>query len=103
MWYAHLVTLSNARAEDASQRVVVIIVDDKGRRRDRSPDTKTNALTLHQGRSSAAGGNDSDKSLVAADTITLQIHRLRVGDAELRALALYVPKDHDAIAGGSVE
>ncbi|MBL0197032.1 MAG: hypothetical protein IPQ09_22940 [Myxococcales bacterium] len=80
------------------------MIDNAGKPRERTPD-KTGALTLHQGRSSAAtGGTKADKDLVVKGTITLQIHRVNVQDGparEIRGLALYVPREHDAVAGGN--
>lgn len=113
LWYAHLVSLSDLRTESPSARVIVVIVDNgKGAERDRTPDDTHGALTLHQGRSSGAAAKQddqgADKKLMEEGIITLQIHRLLVKakgaeqGRRLRALALYVPRDHDAIAGGTI-
>jgi hypothetical protein len=106
-WYAHLVSLSAERVDNPAQRVRVIFLGTNQKRRLRSPDAK-DALTLHQGRSSAAktAKEGSDTVIVEEGTITLQIHRLTVKLKEapprdLRALALYVPREHDAIANGN--
>lgn len=108
-WYAHLVTLSNASNEDPRQRVTFVYVDTNGEARKRSADQKTNAITLHQGRSSASNSTDnegSDKELRASGNgITIQIHHVKAvtqaGDVrELHALAVFAPKQEDAIASG---
>lgn len=102
-WYAHLVTLSNCRAEAPDQRVAVVEVDNDGRPRERSQDTN-GALTLHQGRSSVTGGMVSDKELIETDTVTIQLHRLKVNGSAtpIWALAVFVPKSEDAIASGGI-
>lgn len=67
-------------------------------------------VTLHQGRSSrvsaAKDAEGSDKELIEEGTVTLQIHHVLVKsparEVTLRAVALYVPRIHDAVAGGTI-
>lgn len=109
-WYAHLVGLSDLRADSPNERVVVVFVEKgNGAPRERSPDVN-GALTLHQGRSSRASAKPddegSDKKLIEEGTISLQIHRVLIKDRSprlvVRALALYVPHPQDTIAGGTI-
>lgn len=99
-WYGHLVTLSDLAATNPNERVLVV---EMGGPRTRSADKKTNALTLHQGRSSKADGGVGDKEIIEEEMTTLQIHRIQVIDGpSVIGLALYLPKVHDAIVGGTI-
>jgi hypothetical protein len=106
-WYAHLVTLSNelanCKADGPRPSVALVVLENDGQPRERTPDAKTGALTLHQGHSSAAGGAVGDKDVVEKGLTTVQMHHVKVKDSgrELWALAVYVPKTADAIAGGT--
>jgi hypothetical protein len=110
-WYAHLVSLSDLRADSPSERVVVVFVEGaNGAPRERSPDSTSGALTLHQGRSSRASAKaddeGSDKKLIEEGTVTLQVHTVLIKGHSprlvVRALALYIPRPQDAIAGGTI-
>lgn len=107
-WYAHLVSVSDERERSPSAPVTIIFLGEETSPRKRSPESKKGAaatrlgpLTLHQGRSSAAGGQVGDKELVGPGPYTLQVHWVTVKDATgnnevlCPALALYSEREHD--------
>lgn len=109
-WYAHLVSLSDLCADDPTERVVIVRVEKENHQpRDRTSATADGSIKLHQGRSAKASAakddEGSDKKLIGEGTITLQAHRVRIDGSPrvIHALALYFPREHDAIAGGGVD
>lgn len=106
IWYAHLVLLSDLRASNPDSEVFVVQMGDRKKPRERTPDKTTEALTLHQGRSSAAeGGYVGDAKMLTASAVTIQIHCVKIKESSppliVDAIAVAVPgKEHDTIASG---
>lgn len=105
-WYAHLVSLSDERERVPTTPVTVVFLGEEAKPRVRTPEAKKGAarsdrgpLTLHQGRSSKAGGQQGDKDLVGKGSYTLQIHWVKVEASNkgvvCPALALYSEREHD--------
>lgn len=108
LWYIHLVSVSDLRARDKEQRARIYFMDKDGHgtRRFRSVESAQDKIKVQQGRSSADNDRGSDRTIVDASVVTLQIHHLNVAKNRhdkmipVDAIALYVPRRHDAIGGG---
>jgi hypothetical protein len=91
-WYGHLVMLRDVLEADPSARV--LLMEMAGERKRGVTDGE---VKLHQGRSSAQGGDryPGDAKMCAAEMVTVQVHHLRVEAASVSAivpaLAVHIP------------
>jgi Z1 domain len=96
-WYGALFTIADIlETTPDAQAFVLQMTGERGRERLRTPDggVATGAVALHQGRTGGRDGYPGDARMALGGAVTVQIHRLRVGDrGDIPALAIHIPTE----------